>query len=525
MKIKYLDTTLRDGAQMSNISFSLEDKIKILHQLDMLGIDYIEGGWPGATPKDTLFFKKMKKEKLKHAKLVAFGSTVKKYTSPGRDKNICALLDAGVKSVCVFGKTWDFHVREALRTTLEENLRMIKDTIQYLKKNKMEVIYDAEHFFDGYISNPSYAIETLLVAQEAGSDYITLCDTNGGMLPLKVKEIVTEVKKKIEVPLGIHAHNDTGCAVANTIMAVEEGCELVHGTINGYGERCGNADLCVVIPNLQLKLGYKGIPEENLAKLTMVSRYVSEISNIVPNDYQPYVGYSAFAHKGGVHVSAVSRSTATYEHINPATVGNARRILVSEYSGKATILTKLQEASISLPAQNQDKIVKRVLKELKKKENLGYQYEVADGSFALILYKSSSIKHKPLFEVKSFRVIVEKIGDGGVRSEAAVKLKVGDVEEYTVAEGDGPVNALDNALRKALNKFYPELAEVKLTDFKVRVIDPKAGTAAKVRVLIESRDEKNEWTTIGVSENIIEASWQALIDSVEYKLFMRKTKA
>jgi len=518
MKIKYFDTTLRDGAQMSNISFSIEDKIKILHQLDTLGIDYIEGGWPGATPKDTLFFKKMTKEKLKHAKLVAFGSTVKKHTLPSRDKNISALVDSGVKSVCVFGKSWDFHVREALRTTLEENLRMIKTTIQYLKRKKLEVIYDAEHFFDGYISNSSYAIETLLVAQEAGSDFITLCDTNGGMLPSKVKEIVAEVRKKINTPLGIHTHNDTGCAVANTIVAVEEGCELVQGTINGYGERCGNADLCVLIPNLQLKLGYKGIPEENIKKLTMVSRYVSEISNIVPNDYQPYVGYSAFAHKGGVHVSAVSRAAATYEHINPEVIGNSRRILVSEYSGRATILRKLQEASISLPAQEQNKIAKKVLRELKRRESLGYQYEVADGSFALILHKSSTSKYKPLFEIKSFRVIVEKINNGQVHSEAAVKLKVNNVEEYTVAEGDGPVNALDNALRKALNKFYPELEKVKLTDFKVRVIDPKAGTAAKVRVLVESRDEKNEWTTIGVSENIIEASWQALVDSIEYKL-------
>ena len=524
-KVKLYDTTLRDGAQREGISFSVEDKLKIVQALDNLGIDYLEGGWPGSNPKDELFFRQARK-KTKNLKLVAFASTRYKDTKCENDSNLLALLRAHTETVCIFGKSWDMQVVHALKTGLEENLKMISESIKFLKAKGKEVIYDAEHFFDGYRANRQYTLATLRTAVEAGADNLTLCDTNGGTLPYEIAEIIRQVKKELfsyqpinrstyQPSLGIHAHNDNGCAVANTLEAVRQGCTLVQGTINGYGERCGNADLCQIIPNLELKLGVKCLPRGKLRSLTEISRYVSEIVNLVPDDHQPYVGYSSFAHKGGVHVSAVTRYPKTYEHIDPRLVGNERRILISELAGKSAVLSKAKELKIDF--EKDITRAKRILSLVKKLEAQGYQFEGAEGSFELLLKKTIGYYH-PFFELKGFRVIVEKDYLGRMHSEATIKVKVKGEEEHTAAEGDGPVNALDNALRKALEKFYPQLKEVSLTDFKVRVINASVGTAAKVRVLIETRDKKREWSTLGVSENIIEASWQALVDAIEYKL-------
>ncbi len=520
-QVKLYDTTLRDGAQAEGISFSVADKLMVLKKLDELGIHYVEGGWPGSNPKDITFFKKAKALRLKIAKLVAFGSTRRKDINVENDVNIKRLLTAGTNVVTIFGKSWDFHVKYALRTSLEENLRMIHSTVRFLKSRGLEVIYDAEHFFDGYNSNPSYALKTLKEAEDAGADNISLCDTNGGTLPDNLEKIIKEVKSKIKTPLGIHTHNDSEMAVANSIIAVKMGCVLVQGTINGYGERCGNANLCSIIPNLKLKLRVNCISDGQLGSLTKVSRYVSEIANMVPRDEQPFVGNSAFAHKGGVHVSAVQKRPQTYEHIQPELVGNRRRILISELAGKSAILSKAKELEIDF--KRDAKATEKVLKLLKDLEHKGYQFEGAEGSFEVLMKKVLG-KHKSFFDLEGFRVIVERLKRGKLRSEATIKLRVGDKEEHTASEGDGPVNALDNALRKALERFYPDLKEMSLTDFKVRVINAQAGTAAKVRVLIESRDKKDEWGTVGVSENIIEASWQALVDSVEYKLLKDKIK-
>jgi len=514
-KVLIYDTTLRDGAQGEGISFSVEDKLKIAKKLDDLGIHYIEGGWPGSNPKDIIFFEKARELHLRNTRLVPFGSTRYKGKKPEEDSNLNAIVNLRPEVACIFGKSWALHAKFALRTTLAENLEMIFDSVKYLKSKGIEVIYDAEHFFDGYIEDRSYAMETLRQAARAGADNITLCDTNGGMMPHQVESIVSEVKKEIKIPLGIHTHNDSEMAVANSIIAVKAGCVLVQGTINGYGERCGNANLCSIIPNLKLKLGIGCISDKRLESLTEISRYVSEIANMVPRDNQPYVGNSAFAHKGGVHVSAVTRYTKTYEHVPPESVGNRRRILISELSGKSSILTKAKEFKIDF-RRNSGK-VKELLQKVKQMESGGYQFEGAEGSFELLMKKAIG-KHKTFFDLEGFRVIVEKDERGRLRSEATIKVIVKGKEEHTASEGDGPVNALDNALRKALERFYPELKSMSLTDFKVRVIDATQGTAAKVRVLIESRDEKDEWGTIGVSENIIEASWQALVDSIEYKL-------
>ncbi len=523
-KIEVFDTTLRDGAQTPSISLSVSDKIKIAKLLDELGVDYIEGGWTGSNPKDIEFFNQAKNLKLKKAKIVAFGSTRRKNIKPYEDQNLDAIISSGVSVACIFGKTWKLHVEKALQTTLQENLNMISDSIKFLKEHKLKVIYDAEHFFDGYKSDKDYALKCLLTAYKSGADCLVLADTNGGSLPSEVRQIVEEVvrffkTKGIKIKLGIHAHNDSDCAVANTIVAVESGCEHVQGTINGLGERCGNANLCSVIPALMLKLNYNVIPKENLKKLTKISLEIYEIANLIPNDRQPYVGHSAFAHKGGVHASAVAKDVRSYEHINPELVGNKRKILISELAGKSSFLFYKHILNTDL---NEEQIAK-IIKAMKQKEFVGYSYENAEGSFVILTAKVLD-KYKDFFKIKGFRVIIEyKEEKNEIVTEATLKLEVDSNTEHVVAEGDGPVNALDNALRKALIKYYPQLKEVKLTDFKVRVVNPQEGTAAKVRVSIESMAKNELWTTIGVSENIIEASWEALRDAVEYYL-LKKVK-
>ena len=514
-QIKIFDTTLRDGSQGAGISFSVEDKLKIASALDTFGIAYIEGGWPGSNPKDEEFFK-LAKNKFKNSKLVAFSSTRKPNTKIQDDNQIKKIISSDTKVATIFGKSWDLHVQVALKTTLKENLKMIFETIAYLKTKKFEVIYDAEHYFDGYIHNKIYTFETIKSAVDAGADYICLCETNGGVLPSYIEKTVKETIKEFpNVKFGIHAHNDCDCAVANSIIAVQSGCQLVQGTINGIGERCGNANLCSIIPSLQLKGKYHCVPVQNLKNITNLSRYIDEIANLTSNDSMPYVGKNAFSHKAGGHVSAIKKDSKTYEHINPKHVGNKRNILVSDLSGKSNIVSKADELAIDL-----EKDVQGIINIVKEKENNGYQYENADGSF-YILTKKLEKTYKNFFTLKNYRVSVEKNKDGSIVSEATVKLDVNGKEEHTVAEGGGPVDALDKCLRKALIKFYPEIKSVILTDFKVRVINSDANTAAKVRVLIESKDKKYSWGTIGVSDNIIDACWQALSDSVEYKLLKK----
>jgi 2-isopropylmalate synthase len=520
-KVELYDTTLRDGAQTEGISYSVADKLKIARKLDELGIHYIEGGWPGSNPKDMQLFKQLKKRRLKNAQVCAFGSTARAHLRPEKDSNIQALLKAETEVITLFGKSSGLHVKYVLKTSQEENLRMIFSSVKYLKGKGRMVIYDAEHFFDGAKDNFDYALKTLIAAEEAGADVIVLCETNGGMLTSSLVKLIREVRPSLRVPLGIHTHNDSGMAVANTIAAVEEGCTHIQGTINGYGERCGNADLIACIPNLKLKLGVDCIPDARLKKLTEVSRYVSEISNMRHKSNQPFVGESAFAHKAGVHINAMVKHPLTYEHIKPELVGNHRRFLISELSGRTSILLKAKQLELGL--EKEAPHTKRILKLLQNLEHQGYQFEAAEGSFELLMQKAMK-KYKKFFDLEGFRVIIEKAKDGKLTSEAAIKLKVNKIEEHTASEGDGPVNALDNALRKALLEFYPALAKMHLTDFKVRVLDERAGTAAKVRVLIQSQDEQDSWGTVGVSENIIEASWQALVDSIEYKLLKDNKK-
>ncbi|MBI5044063.1 MAG: citramalate synthase [Nitrospirae bacterium] len=515
-EVKLYDTTLRDGAQAEDVAFLVEDKLRIAEKLDAFGIHYIEGGWPGSNPKDTEFFKKVKKLRLKNSEIVAFGSTRRADQKVAKDFNIRALLDTGTKAVTIVGKTWDLHVTDALRIPLKKNLELIYDSIAYLKGKGRKVFYDAEHFFDGYKANPEYAMQTLEAAKRGGVDCLVLCDTNGGTMPDVLREIFLAVKNNIDVPLGIHAHNDAEMAVANSVIAIGLGAVQVHGTINGIGERCGNANLCSIIPNLKLKLKINCISNEQLKKLKEVSRFVSEIANLSPFKHQPYVGDSAFAHKGGIHVNAVLKNPETYEHIRPELVGNYQRVLVSELSGKSNILRKAKEFRIHLPEESPK--LKEILKTLKDLENQGYQFEGAEGSFELLMKRTLGT-HKRFFDLIGFRVIVEKRKEGEEPiSEATIMLKVGGETEHTAAVGRGPVNALDNALRKALEKFYPKLKEMRLIDYKVRVLAANRGTAARVRVLIESSDKKKKWGTVGVSENIMEASWQALVDSIEYKL-------
>lgn len=519
MRIEFYDTTLRDGAQTEGISYSVGDKIRIALRLDDLGIHYIEGGWPGANPKDSEFFGKMKRIKLKNSQLCAFGATRHPKKKVHLDPNIKGILNAGTKVVTIFGKSWDLHVGEVLKTSLEENLKLIQETISCLRTKGREVVFDAEHFFDGYKENPDYALKTLLVAQTTGVKVIVLCDTNGGTLTQDILKIIREIKPKINLPLGIHTHNDLGLAVANTLAAIETGCSHIQGTFNGYGERCGNADLCTLIGILKLKLGIDCIGDDELKELTKVSYLVSEISNMKHSDHQPFVGRSAFAHKGGVHIDAMVKNPKTYEHIDPHLVGNRRRFLISELAGKTPVVLTAKEMKLELDKKSPK--AKRVYKLLQELEHKGYSFEAAEGSFKLLLQKELK-KFKKFFDLEGFRVIVEKRPDEKVFSEATIRLKVKEKEQYTAAEGSGPVNALDNALRKALTGFYPQLAKMHLSDFKVRVLEEKAGTAAKVRVLIQSQDDKESWSTVGVSENIIEASWQALVDSVEYKLLKDK---
>jgi 2-isopropylmalate synthase len=519
-KVRIYDTTLRDGSQGEGISYSVTDKIRIARELDLLGIHYIEGGWPGSNPKDMEFYLAMAKKPLKSAQLVAFGSTRKAGSCARHDHNLKAMLKSQARIATVFGKTWNLHIIDVLKTTLEENLNMIKDTVAFLVEKGITVFYDAEHFFDAYQANREYSLKCLLCAQDLGAKAICLCDTNGGTLTSKVQAIIKEVRPQIKVMLGIHCHNDADLAVANSLAAVEAGADIVQGTINGYGERCGNADLVPIIANLKLKMRIDCITDDKLKELSRVSHFISEISNMKQRNDQPYAGSSAFAHKGGVHINAVMKNPKTYEHIEPALVGNRRRILVSELAGKTGVLIRAKEMELDL--SKEDPKTKRILKLVQNLEHQGYHFEAAEASFELLMKKALK-KYKKFFELEGFRVVVEKISDKKITSEAIIKLKVNRTKEHTAADGDGPVNALDNALRKALKDFYPTLSEMHLSDFKVRVLDEKAGTAAKVRVLIQSQDKNDTWSTIGVSENIIEASWQALVDSVEYKLLKDKT--
>ncbi len=520
-KIFTYDTTLRDGTQGEDVSFSAEDKIKIAKRLDAFGIDYIEGGWPGSNPKDMEFFERARSIKFAHAKIAAFGSTRRAKNKVEDDANIRALLDAQTPVVTIFGKTWILHVKHALQITEEENLEIIADSVAYLKKNGKEVVYDAEHFFDGYKSDTVYALKTLHAAQIAGADVIVMCDTNGGTLPWEVAEIVREVKQHITAPLGIHTHNDSEVAVANSLMAIQAGCVHVQGTMNGYGERCGNANLCSIIPDLQLKMGYHCVDDEQIKHLTSISRYVSELANLKHTKNLAFVGESAFAHKGGVHVSAVMKMPKTYEHIEPETVGNTRRVLISDLSGRSNILFKAEEMGINI--NDKSPAVQKIVDELKEMEHYGYLYEDAEGSFELLVKKHTG-EFKHFFDLERFQVSIHKDSfEQEARSEALIKIRVGNETEITAAEGNGPVNALDKALRKALEKFYPELSKIHLTDYKVRVLDSRHATEAKVRVLIETESEHSSWNTVGVSPDVVEASWKALVDSISYHLLKSKT--
>ena len=515
-RVLIYDTTLREGTQGEQINFSAEEKLRITRRLAELGVQYVEGGWPGSNPKDMRFFQLAREIALGHTRLTAFGSTRKANRPAEKDSNLKALLKAQTPTTTIFGKSWDLHVTEILGVSLEENLSMIFDSVTYLKSKDKEVIYDAEHFFDGYKANSEYALRTLEAATSAQADMVVLCDTNGGTMVSDIREIVAEVSKSFpDVSLGIHAHNDCGLAIANSLAAVEAGATLVQGTINGYGERCGNADLVSVIANLQLKLGRTCVEEHRLGQLTEVSRFVSDIANIPPLNERPYVGRSAFTHKGGVHVSAIVKEPSTYEHIEPGVVGNKRRVLVSDLSGRSNIEYKAKEMDLALGGNGYDS--KKIVDEIKRMEDQGYQFDAAEGSLELLMKKTTGQFTEP-FSLISLRVINEKNKDGQSISQATIKVSVREEEELTAAEGNGPVNAMDNALRKALSKFYPTIQEMRLVDFKVRVLEGSAGTAARVRVLIESRDGKDIWNTVGVSENIIEASWQALVDSIYFKL-------
>ncbi|MBI5419869.1 MAG: citramalate synthase [Deltaproteobacteria bacterium] len=517
MKKVYLyDTTLRDGTQSEEISLSVMDKVAITEKLDDFGIHFIEGGYPGSNPKDKEFFDLAKRLRLSSAKLCAFGMTRRVGKKVEEDANMKALLSAETPVITVVGKSWDFHVAEALRTTLDENLKAVRETIEYLKKHSEQVFFDAEHFFDGYKRNPKYALKVLAAAADGGADWLVLCDTNGGSLPSEVGRIVKEVRKTTSLPLGIHTHNDSEMAVANSLVAVENGVTQVQGTINGYGERCGNANLCSIIPSLHLKMGKEALPPGQLKKLSVLSRYVAEIANLGHWLHQPYVGDSAFAHKGGMHVSAIRRHPGTYEHVEPEAVGNRRRVLISDLSGRSNILSKIQEKGLKF--NTSDPAAEKILDQIKELEHKGYQFEGAEASFELLVLAAMG-EHEKFFELKGFRVIDEKRTEKQHPiAEATILVEVEGKVEHTAAMGNGPVNAMDNALRKALEKFYPELAEVKLLDYKVRVITA-GGTGSSVRVLIQSGDKDGKWGTVGVSHNIIEASWQALVDSIRYKLW------
>jgi len=539
------DTTLRDGAQREGLSLSLEDKLRIARELDQLGIPFIEGGWPGANPKDVQFFWQLKEEPLTQAEVVAFCSTRRPNTTAATDPMLQPILAAGTRWVTIFGKSWDMHVTEGLNTSLEENLAMIRDTIEYLRSQGRRVIYDAEHWFDGYKNNPEYALKTLMTARESGVEWLVLCDTNGGTLPHEIGQIVREVVEatgvgsqessspsdlspvtsRLSPQLGIHTHNDSDTAVANALAGVIKGVRMVQGTINGYGERCGNANLCSLIPNLQLKLGYHCIQDDQLARLTQASRLISEVVNLAPDDHAPFVGRSAFAHKGGIHVSAVERNPLTYEHIEPEQIGNQRRIVISDQSGLSNVLVKARSFGHDL--NKQDPACRQILERLKDLESEGYQFEAAEASFDLLMRDALGYRQQP-FELKGFHVHCDMLQETGVNYSnalATIKVAVNGEDILEAAEGNGPVSALDAALRKALKNFYPEIAQFQLTDYKVRILDGGAGTSAKTRVLIESSNGQQRWTTVGVSSNILEASYQAVVEGIEYGLLLQSSES
>ena len=524
--VQLYDTTLRDGAGREGISFSVMDKIHITEKLDELGIHYIEGGWPGSNPKDVEFFEKARRLKLTNSVLVAFGSTRYAKAKAEEDANLQALANAGVKAATIVGKSSALQVTQVLETTLEENLSMVADSIHYLKSKGLIVFFDAEHFFDGFKADPRYALRVLKVAAEAGASCLVLCDTNGGSLPNQIVAAVEAARKATSAPLGIHTHDDGELAVANSLAAVNAGCTQVQGTINGYGERCGNANLCSIIPALKLKMGIDCISDEQLAKLTEVSRYISETANLIPDGFLPYVGHSAFSHKAGLHVSGLTKWADAYQHIDPTKVGNLQRVVVSELSGRKSILYKARERGVDLPPQGKE--AQKLLEQIKLLESRGFQYDNAEASFDLLVHRAKS-GYKPLFELVDFMVVIEKRRRPPTQqnleemlSEAMVKVRVGKEIMHTAAEGNGPVNALDQALRKALLRFYPSLSVVELVDYKVRILEESVGTSAQVRVLIESSDGVEQWRTVGSSTNIIEASWLALADSLEYWLLKHK---
>lgn len=522
-RVEIYDTTLRDGAQGEGISFSGVGKILVAKRLDEFGVDYIEGGYAASNPKDMEFFQAIRKEKLKHAKVAAFGSTRRANTPVDQDAGTRALLDAGTPVCTIFGKSWRLHVHEVLRTTEDENRAMIADTVRYLKQHGKEVVYDAEHFFDGYKDDRAHALSTLRAAHEAGADRLVLCDTNGGTLPEQIAAVVREVQQAFPgAKVGIHTHNDSELGVANSLAAIQAGAMHVQGTINGFGERVGNANLVSIIPNLMLKMGVTCMQPDSLPQLKSVAQFVYEMANVRPNSKQAFVGDSAFAHKAGMHVDGVRKLASSFEHIDPESVGNQRRILISELSGASNVFLKAVEMGLDLDKNSPE--VKQILHELEGLEKRGYAFEAAEASFKLLIQKVLK-KHKPFFDLQGYRVIVEKRRKGEHSlAEATVKLAVNGEVESTVGEGDGPVDALNEALRKALTRFYPSIKDVSLVDYQVRILDPEEGTGAKTRVLIESTDGKQSWGTVGVSTNLIEASWEALVDSVEYKLFLEEQR-
>jgi 2-isopropylmalate synthase len=524
--VKLYDTTLRDGAQREGISFSVVDKLHITQKLDELGIHYIEGGWPGSNPKDVEFFERARNLSLSNSALVAFGSTRHPKGRAETDANLLALANAGVKVVTIVGKSSARQVTQVLEIALEENLSMIADSVRYLRSRGLTVFFDAEHFFDGYRADPEYSLRVVVAAAEAGADGVVLCDTNGGSIPEQIAAAVAAVKERSGVSLGIHCHNDSELAVANSLAAVSAGVTQVQGTINGYGERCGNANLCSIIPSLKLKMGIDCVSDEQLAKLTEVAHYVSEVANLVPDPFTPYVGLSAFSHKGGLHVSGIEKWVDAYQHIDPALVGNQQRVVVSELSGKRNIIYKAREMGLDIPAQGKE--AQKLLEQVKQAESRGFQYEGAEASFELLVHRAKP-DYQPPFTLVDFMVVVEakrrpstRKGYEDTLSEAMVKVRVGKEVMHTAAEGNGPVNALDQALRKALLQSYPSLAQVKLIDYKVRILEESVGTGSLVRVLIELSDGVEEWQTVGSSTNIIEASWLALADGLEYWLLKQK---
>jgi 2-isopropylmalate synthase len=521
LKIELYDTTLRDGAQSYGISFTMEDKLRIISTLDEFGVTYIEAGNPGSNPKDAELFEKAAKLNLKNSKLCAFGSTCRAGTNASEDESLRKTINAKTDIVTIFGKSWLLHVEKIIKTTADENLRIIYDSVRFLKDSGKTVFFDAEHFFDGYADNPEYALKVLQAACEAGASAIILCDTNGGKMPDEIGEITRRVKEwaeqtgKPDISIGIHCHDDTGLAAAGTISAVKSGAVQVQGTVNGIGERCGNANLCVIIPNLQLKLNYDCVPAENLRNLTSFARYIAEISNMTFNENMPYTGGHAFTHKAGMHIDAVNKLPSSFEHIPPDSVGNERNTLVSEVAGRAALMNKMTQLAPEITKDSPE--LKETLESIKSYENEGYQFENAEGSLMLLLLQSLK-RRRTFFSVETFKLVLSEPNGTNNKAGALIKVKVDGKEEITADEGDGPVNALDKALRKALSTFYPALKKMKLIDYKVRVLNSNAATAAKVRVLIESADDNRIWRTVGVSTDIIEASWNALLDSVEYKL-------